>query len=155
MIVILLRHADRADADELSPAGEQRAKLLARMLADAGVSVAFHSQYKRTAKTLAPLQEKLAKLQVREITYDDPTDPDGYARKIAAAIDGLPDDSVVAVVGHDNSIGPTIAHLSRGKIDKIDEIATNEFDKLFVLFTGPDRPALLKLRYGAPTPPAA
>src|SRR5262249_2606113 len=151
MIVILLRHADRTDADDLSPAGEQRAKLLARMLAEAGVSVAFRSQFKRAAKTLAPLKKKLAQVQVKEIKFEDPNDPDGYAKKIAAAIHPLPKESVVAVVGHNNSIGPTIAQLGGGPIDPI---AEKEFDKLFVLFAEPGQPtSLLKLRYGEPTPP--
>src|SRR5215475_1670055 len=107
MIVILLRHADRTDADELSPAGEQRAKLLARMLAESGVSVAFRSQFKRAAKTLAPLKKKLAQVQVKEIKFDDPNDSDGYAKKIAAAIHALPKDAVVAVVGYIYSVAPT------------------------------------------------
>lgn len=149
MIVILLRHADRTVADELSPAGEQRAKLLARMLADAGVSVAFRSQFNRAAKTLAPLQKQLSKLQVREIEYKDPNDPDGYAEKIATAIRALPADPVVAVVGHNNSIGPTISKLGGPMIDAITE---KQFDKLFVLCVEPGgRASLLKLRYGEPT----
>jgi phosphohistidine phosphatase SixA len=151
MIVILLRHADRTEADALSPAGERRAKLLARMLAEAGVSVAFRSQFNRTAQTLAPLQERLPGLQVKKIEFVDPHDPDGYAATLATAIRALPADAVVAVVGHDNSIGPTIARLGG---EAIDEIAAAEFDKLFVLFIGPDRANLLKLRYGDPTPPA-
>ena len=50
--VILVRHAERAggmDADVgISDAGQCRAKLLATMLADAGVKVIYTSQVKRT-----------------------------------------------------------------------------------------------------------
>lgn len=59
MIVFALRHANRTAGDDLSPAGELRAKLLARMLAESGVSVAFRSHFIRAVKTLKPLEAKL------------------------------------------------------------------------------------------------
>jgi phosphohistidine phosphatase SixA len=68
MIVFLLRHADRTSADDLSEAGERRAKLLARMLADTGISVASRSHFIRAAKTLHPLEMRLpGSLQVKQI----------------------------------------------------------------------------------------
>jgi phosphohistidine phosphatase SixA len=151
MIVFALRHADRTDADDLSPAGRDRAKLLARMLAESGISIAFRSHFIRAAKTLLPLEAKLAgALQVNEVRFEDADDPDEYATKVATAVKALPADAVVAVVGHSDTVGPTIEKLGG---EPIDPIGGNEFDRLLVLFIAPDGPVtLLKLRYGAQTP---
>jgi broad specificity phosphatase PhoE len=149
MIVILLRHADKIAPDGLSPAGKERAKLLARMLGDAGVSVAFRTQFERAKETLGPLKEKVPGVRIEEITTPTTESGDHYAQRVAAAVRALPADAVVAVVGHSDTVGPTIAHLGGGSIDPIGE---HEFDKLFVLFVEADRPpSLLKLRYGEPT----
>ena len=59
MIVFALRHADRtATGDDLSPAGHKRALLLARMLAESGVSVVFRSNAVRAARTVEPLKQR-------------------------------------------------------------------------------------------------
>jgi len=149
MIVILLRHADKIAPDGLSPAGKERAKLLARMLGDAGVSVAFRTQFARAKETLAPLKEKVPGVRIEEINTPAEESSEHYAQRVAAAVLALPADAVVAVIGHSDTLGPTIAHLGGGPIGPIGE---HEFDKLFVLFVEADRPtSLLKLRYGAPT----
>src|SRR5881275_2273062 len=56
MIIFALRHADRTAADDLSPAGRERAELLARMLAETGVSIAYRSDAVRAARTLERLE---------------------------------------------------------------------------------------------------
>ena len=150
MIVFLLRHADRADNDDLVPAGFARAELLGRMLAESGVAVAFRSDFARAEKTLAPLKARLGgALDVRTIPFTDPTKPGPYATKVAAAVRALPPDTSVAVVGHTNTVDLTIERLGGGAIDEIEH---HEFDKLFVLFLAPPAPAtLLRLRYGEAT----
>jgi phosphohistidine phosphatase SixA len=150
MIVFALRHADRTAADDLSPAGRERANLLARMLAECGVSVAIRSHFIRAAKTLHPLEAKLAgALQVQEVRFEDADDPNDYAVRVATAVKVLPTNAVVVIVGHSDTVGPTIEKLGGTPIGPIDD---GEFDKLFVLFVVPNRPAtLLKLRYGAPS----
>ena len=105
MIVIALRHADRTQADALSAAGKQRAKLLARMLGEAGVRVAFRSQFKRARDTLDPLKEKVPGLRIEEIAVAQAESGDAYAKRIAAAVQALPADTVVAVVGHSDTVG--------------------------------------------------
>lgn len=148
MMIVLLRHADRLPADELSPAGIERAKLLARMLADSGVTKAYCSDAARTAQTLQPLKDKLgAALSVTPMAVDGGVDV--HAQAIADAIALLPPAAVAVVVGHSNTVGPIIAKLGGGPID---DIADTEFDKLFVLSRAPGGTAsLLKLRYGPPT----
>src|SRR4051794_5505917 len=151
MIVFALRHADRTVADDLSPAGRERAKLLTRMLAESGISVALRSHFGRAAKTLQPLKATLGDaLQVKEVRFEDADSANNYATKVAAAVKALPADAVVAVVGHSDTVGPTIEKLGGGPIDPIGD---GEFDKLFVLFIAPDgQGTLAKLKYGAPTP---
>ncbi len=151
MIVIALRHADRTAGDDLNALGRERADLLARMLGESGVSVAFRSEFVRAQKTVNPLKAKLGDaLQVVEVKLDN-GDAADYGKAVATQVKALAANAVVAVVGHSDTVGPTIEALGGDPIDPIDH---DEFDKLFVLFIAPDAStSLLKLRYGAPTPP--
>jgi phosphohistidine phosphatase SixA len=152
MIVFLLRHADRSNdqVDDLNAAGRKRAELLARMLAESGVTVAFRSQFVRAVRTLKPLDAKLAgALQVRPIDTQPNETSVAYGIKVAEAVLALAANTTAVVVGHSDTLGPTIKRLGGGAIETIQ---ATEFDKLFVVFIAPDGSAtLLKLRYGAPT----
>ena len=145
MIVFVLRHADREPepADELSPAGLERAELLARMLEDSGVRFAFHSGAVRASRTLEPLQRKLGDaLTVAAIA-------DFEGQSTVDAVRSLPADAVVAVVGHSNTVDRIVHGLGGGFVEPIDPAV---FDKLFVLLiddTGVT--TMLRLRYGAAT----
>src|SRR5438445_2017080 len=152
MIVFALRHADRkADgADDLSPAGIERAELLARMLAESGIRKAYCSDAKRTQRTIAPLKKLLgAKLDVVVVTTEGAGGIDGHVQQIVDQTKALPDDAVAAVVGHTNTVGAIIKGLTGRSIDPIGE---SEFDKLFVVSvpkTGAGSVALT--RYGKAT----
>jgi phosphohistidine phosphatase SixA len=151
MIVFLLRHADRSDAnDNINEDGVRRAKLLARMLSESDVSVAFRSDTNRAAKTVEPLKAKLGgALQITAIEKNDSEPGDAHAKRVADAVRALPANATVVVVGHSETLGPTIKRLDGGMIEKIQPA---EFDKLFVLFIAPSGAAtLLKLRYGEKT----
>jgi hypothetical protein len=66
-----------------------------------------------------------------------------------AAVKSCPAHTIIAVVGHSDTVGPIINGLGGGDIDSI---GLNEFDKLFVLFKTSSNPTTtLKLRYGAAT----
>ena len=154
MIVFLLRHADKlASGDGLTPAGVERAKLLARMLTESGIRFAFRSDAVRAALTLAPLKERLgSQLTIREIPIKQPFgDPEvaEHVNRMVAEVEELPPHSVVAVVGHTNTVPGIIKGLERGTVV---DIGDREFDKLFVLFSSPSGKTLLRLRYGAVTP---
>jgi phosphohistidine phosphatase SixA len=144
VIVFVLRHADRQPApnDDLSPAGRERAELLARMLVESGISAAYHSGAVRARRTLEPLKQKLGEaLTVEEIGLGD-------VQGTVAAVKSRPTGEIVAVVGHSDTVGPIIEGLGG---EPVGPIGPNEFDKLFVLFIDPPRKVtLLKLRYGAP-----
>jgi phosphohistidine phosphatase SixA len=151
MIVFALRHADRtSDGDDLSAAGRQRAELLARMLAETGVSVAYRSDTVRAARTLEPLKQKLgAALTVEEVGFAGQNAAASHITKIVERIQALPPSTVVALVGHSDTVGPILERLGS---EPVSEIKHTEFDKLFVLFVGnAGSPTLLKLRYGPAT----
>lgn len=152
MIVFALRHADRTTGDDLSPAGRKRAQLLARMLTESGVSIVFRSDAVRAARTVEPLKQKLGSaLTVKEVGFGDPNnpDPDLHIAKVVDFVKAQPAGAVVAVVSHSNTVGPILQGLGSGTVDPIGD---TEFDKLFVLFRGPNGPAsLTMLRYGAAT----
>jgi len=148
MIVFALRHADRTSDDDLSPAGLQRAALLARMLAETGVSIAYRSDARRAARTLEPLERKLgAALAIEEVGFSGQDGVEFHIAKIVDSVKALPPDTVVAVVSHSNTVGRILEGLGSGPVGTIEP---PEFDKLFVLFVGlQDPPTLVMLRYGA------
>jgi phosphohistidine phosphatase SixA len=150
MIVFALRHADRTADDDLSSAGRERAELLARMLAETGVSIAYRSDALRAARTLEPLEQKLgAALAIEEVGFPGQDGIEFHIRKIVDSIKALPTSTVVAVVSHSNTVGPILEGLGSGPVGTIE---ATEFDKLFVLFVGVQGPpTLLMLRYGSAT----
>jgi phosphohistidine phosphatase SixA len=150
MIVFALRHADRTTGDDLSPAGRKRALLLARMLAESGVSVVFRSDAVRAARAVEPLKDKLGgALVVKAVGFEGPNGVASHIAKVVDFVKAQPAAAVVAVVSHSNTVGPILQGLGSGPVAPIGD---NEFDKLFVLFRAPTAPAsLTMLRYGAPT----
>jgi phosphohistidine phosphatase SixA len=150
MIVFALRHADRKPepADELTPAGVDRAKLLARMLAESGVRTAFCSDAKRTQLTVKPLQE-LPGVDLEIVVVSAAGGIDAHVQQIVDRVKALPGDAVAAVVGHSNTVGPVVKGLTGRTIDPI---ADHEFDKLFVLsIPGAGASTVAPLRYGQAT----
>jgi phosphohistidine phosphatase SixA len=141
VIVFVLRHADRQPApnDDLTPAGEKRAELLARMLAESGITTAYHSGTVRARRTLEPLKLKLGNaLTVAGIESED-------EQATVDAVKSRPADEIVAVVGHSNTVGPIIEGLGG---EPVGPIGSDEFDKLFILFIDPTgKVTLLRLRY--------
>ena len=121
MLVFVLRHADRQPEpdDDLTEAGRERAELLARMLADSGVSVAYHSGTVRARRTLEPLKQTLGSaLTVEGIGSGD-------VQTTVAAVESRPADAIVAVVGHSNTVGPIVEGLGG---EPVRPIGPNEFD---------------------------
>jgi phosphohistidine phosphatase SixA len=154
MVIFLLRHADKQPGvDDLSKAGVGRAELLARMLGESGIRIAYCSDARRTRRTLDPLEQKLGNaFAVVEVSTEGASGIERHVEKIVEAVEALPTDAVAAVVGHTNTIPQIIKGLAGSGDPGEVTIAENEFDKLFVLFIGPSKFAsLLKLRYGAPT----
>ncbi len=143
-LVLLVRHAERADggappagmqgpADpELSAEGHARAARLAAMLAEAGVTRIFVTEFRRTAQTAAPLAKRLA------LTPD--RIPAADVKTLAARLTAAADD-VVLIVGHSNTVPAVITALGGPAVT----IAETDYANLFVVV--PATRTTTKLRY--------
>lgn len=152
--IVLVRHAEKVSEAAhalLSDVGRQRAEKLAHTLADAGITAIFTTEAERTKQTAAPLA-KLLHLQPTVIPANDIA---GLLIKLTRQ----PEDAVVLVVGHSNTL-PDVINKLRGDMDdkSVPRITTNDvdYDKVFVITPNPPknpsvgglgRPKLLILHY--------
>jgi broad specificity phosphatase PhoE len=141
--VILVRHAEKnehppgGDAG-LSTSGLVRAQALARTLQDSGVDAIFASRYPRARLTAEPLGKALGD----SVRIYDPNDLPALAKAIREDLPGR----TVLVVGHSDTIAPTIAELGGPALAKGETVA---YDRLYVLTLDPPaEPRLLRLAYG-------
>lgn len=132
-MVMVVRHAERADAGAgtgtsmtaspdpaLSDAGKARAQKLAAMLADAGVTAIYTTEYLRAKDTAAPLAAKIG--VTAEIVMA--RDADALIAKVKAHKAGA-----VLVVGHSNTV-PTIIRALGGSVVSVGD---DEYDSLFFI----------------------
>jgi broad specificity phosphatase PhoE len=142
--VILVRHAEKnehppgGDAG-LNTKGLVRARELARALEGAGVRAVYASQYGRTRLTAEPLATAIGD-SVR--TYDA-NRLDALARRVLAEGKG----GTVVIVGHGDTVGPTIEALTGTALGKPEPAP---YDRMWVLTLGPTGAfRVVRLRYGA------
>lgn len=112
-LVIIVRHAERADGGAMSAAkqtdpmlsaeGEARAKRLAAMLADSGITAIYATEYKRTQDTAKPIAERLG-LKVQTQKGQD-------SAGLVAVLKSAHARDVVLVVGHSNTMPEMIKAL--------------------------------------------
>jgi len=146
--VFVVRHAEKAsEANDasvpLSEAGTARAKRLAAILKDAGISAVYSTDTVRTRKTAEPL----ATLARTDVRIYEATAADGKVnvQPLAERLQREHGKDAVLVVGHGNTIGPLLAAL--GCTEEV-SIGGNEYDNLFVVVAcGSGSPVLLRLRY--------
>jgi broad specificity phosphatase PhoE len=139
-MIILTRHAERADGaatmgagdPRLSAAGAARAEQLLAMLAEANIAAIFTTEYTRTKDTAAPLAAKI-KVAPEAI-------PAAQFNALIEKIKSHADDTVF-VVGHSNTVPMIIKAL--GGLDVM--IGDNEYDNLF--FYVPATRTLTRVRY--------
>lgn len=135
--IVLVRHGEKASSDpdtELSAAGHERAKRIAIVLGNAGVTRLVATDVRRTQQTLAPLSEKIGKpVEVRAAR-----DTDALIRELAAS----PAGSVVVVAHHSNGI-PRITRSfgvePRGITPTDDALPEKDFSRIVVLTLDCDR----------------
>jgi broad specificity phosphatase PhoE len=130
-LVFVVRHAERADDGAskmqmqtdpaLSPAGAARALRLATMLADAGITAIYATEFRRTQDTARPLATRLG-LKIRSVPSKD---IDGLLSKLGS--EHVAD--VVLVVGHSNTVPAIVKALSGSAITLTDK----EYDNLFLV----------------------
>jgi broad specificity phosphatase PhoE len=97
-VVFVVRHAEKAATDgndpELSIAGQNRAKALARILKDSQIKTVFVTEFKRTQETAAPTAKEA---QITPIVV-----PANNVVGLAAKLRALNGNALV--VGHGNTI---------------------------------------------------
>ena len=142
-VVYLVRHAERAEDGTNDPpvsqAGEERARLLARMLGDAGIERIHSTDYRRTRATAAPLADRLG-LQVESY---DPRD----LRALAARLQT--EGGRHLVVGHSNTTPDAVRALGGAPGDPIHE---SEYDRLYIVVVTGDGVTTELVRFGTPFP---
>jgi broad specificity phosphatase PhoE len=126
-----VRHAEKASADKdtpLSERGRARARTLASMLANSGVTRLYATQYKRTQETLAPLSERIGvSIEVR---------PADKTADLLAELGKAPDGSVVVVATHSNVLPSIVRELGRGaKLRGVegDSLADDDYSRVVVI----------------------
>lgn len=144
VVVYLVRHAERGDDGTsdppITPAGEERARLLASMLRDAGITHVHTTDYRRTRATAAPVA---AVQGLRTSFYE--------ARELAALAAYLrrtPGRHLV--VGHSDTTPALVRELGG---EPGPPIADSEYDRLYVLTLSAEGTTTVRLRFGAPAPP--
>ncbi len=125
--VILVRHAEKNIEPEnpnpnLSPAGQQRAQELVRLLGRSGITAIYATQYARTQQTVQPLATVLGV----PVTQVDSKNTDELVRQITTAHRG----GTVFLAGHNNTVPAIISALGGGDYPVIPE---NEYDNMFVV----------------------
>ncbi len=129
-LVVLVRHAEKAEAPAddppLSRQGEARARALARTLADAGITRIHSSDTRRTRDTAAPLAAALG----LEIELYDPRDLPAMADRLRA----LPGRHLV--VGHSNTTDVLSGLLGGATFGEI--VEAWEYNRLYVLTPRPE-----------------
>jgi phosphohistidine phosphatase SixA len=153
--VVLVRHAEKGTDDprdpSLSESGGQRAKALARLLQEAGVTHLYSTPYRRTRSTLAPLAAQL-ELSVAEY---DPRALGAFAAQLAQ----LPPGSVAVVAGHSNTTPALYEALGGTARDLVESehgplLPETAYDRLYsITVSGGEGGAILthaalELRYG-------
>lgn len=147
--VIIVRHAEKADASAdpvLSEAGQARARSLAAELADDHPTIILTSPLQRTRLTAAPTAEHQA-VTSEAIPLDGgmPTHIGSILGRVVAA----PDDAVILIVGHSNTV-PLIAR-ALGYPEAAD-MPECEYDRMTTLhLLGEGRAHGVVSRYGEPT----
>jgi len=143
--VVLVRHAEKESAGEdpdLSEAGVARSEALSRLLQNSAPSHLFSSEYLRTRRTLAPLEQATG----LEPLIHPARDAAGQAARLRA----LPPGSLAVLCGHSNTLPQILATLGAplARLDPKGHIEESTYHRLFILtLLPPSSPALLELRY--------
>ena len=142
--VILVRHAEKnphpAGGDAgLNTQGLLRARELARTLEGAGVHAVYASWYGRARMTAGPLAEAIGD----SVRVYDPNHLDQLAARVLKEGKGR----TVVIVGHGDTIGPTIEALT-GEALGANEAAPYDGMWVLTLREGGEF-SLVRLRYGA------
>jgi len=136
-VVFIVRHAEKAatggNDPELSAAGQNRAKVLARILKDSQITAVFVTDFKRTQETAAPT--------AKEAHLTPIVVPANEVAGLAAKVRALNGNALV--VGHGNTIPDLMKALGIATPIVITE---DDYSEIFVVSLC-DPPQLIRLHY--------
>lgn len=132
IVVVVVRHAEKASDDlrdpSLSEAGQARAQALAKALEHTSLDAAYSTQYRRTRLTAEPAAKAAGlEVQVRPI---DGSNAATYAADLARDLRALPAGSTALVVGHSNTVPDLVQAISGQAAAPMPE---TEFDRYTVI----------------------
>ena len=146
--VIVVRHAEQAGTLETDPPlderGEERAKLLERMLREAHPTLLLGTELLRSRRTLEPLAAELGLL----VDVHESDDPYGMAERIREL-----DRPVSVVAAHSDTVIPILEGLTGLDLENLHPIG---YDDFFVVAIAPavadgsgrSAASVLRLKYG-------
>lgn len=141
-VFFLARHAEKQlDKEDpgLNNAGRARAAQLADLLADAGLTAVYSTDYRRTRETAQPLAARLG----LEVRLYDPAGPGPLLDALRA------EGGRYLLIGHSNTVPEMVERLGGEPSGEIDE--EGEYDRLYIVTVdGPGAPETVLLRYGEP-----
>ncbi len=147
IIVILVRHGEKAAAPAADPplteAGMVRAKALAAALANTAVQAAITTELTRTRETAQPTVD--AQHLTPEIVHTGPVV--AHAKAVADAVRAHAGQTVL-VVGHSNTVPAIIAALGGPKLP---DICDSQYSNFYVLILHDNKADLVASTYGAPS----
>ncbi len=144
-LVYVVRHAEKQPGSNpaLTPAGRERAALLADITTAANLSAVYSTPYKRTIATARPSAERAG---VEVDASFGPRDEAALADHIRKSHTG----QTVLVVGHSNTVNKVVAALGGAAFPDLPE---HIYDRLYVVTINAGGTAETdERRFGAPTP---
>ena len=139
-VVILVRHAERAEDGTSDPpiseTGEARARLLAEMLRDVELTHVHTTDYLRTRATGEPTAQEHG----LEMTLYDPGDLRAFAHRLRMT------PGRHLVLGHSNTTPELVEALGGDAHGDIEEM---EYDRLYLVTLTPEGADTLLLRFGS------
>lgn len=144
-LIILVRHAEKADATAgdppLSANGNLRAQALISALKRTSISQLIATQYQRTQQTLLPISTD-RHLPITVVEAEKPIE--AHIQKVVEQVHAVKGNSLIA--GHSNTLPLIIKALGGPEIPAISE---DDYSQLFLLSINDGQPAsLLSTRYG-------
>lgn len=142
--IILVRHAEKIADDmnardvPLSKAGHERARLLAEMLKDSGITVIYATDTVRTRDTALPTAKKLG-LKIKNLEQRDPA---GAVKRLQRE---NPND-VVLVVGHADTLPGLLEALGYNRAVRI---PSSDYTNFFVVLPRAGKPpSVIRVGFG-------
>ncbi|MBO9733098.1 MAG: histidine phosphatase family protein [Chitinophaga sp.] len=138
----IIRHAERHPGFDstLTPAGQERAGALYRLLKDSGLNKIYTTPFKRTIATADSLR---IYQHLDTCIYAADTSGESFIYQVTRHEDW---GKRILVVGHSNTIIPLL-HSLRATAPRVDSIGEQEYDRMFIVRKNKDGTTLKEICY--------